>query len=334
MKFTESNEESKEGSIIRVSGPVITASGIEASMYDIVTVGHLGLIGEIIQIKETSVIIQVYEDTTGLKPGDPVKGTGKPLSVLLGPGLLGSIYDGIQRPLPELERATGPFIGRGVTAEGLDAKKKWAFTPLVKAGDKIVQGTIIGTVPEGKFIHKIIAGPGTDGKVSSITPGNYTVHEPVCTLDNGTQLFLAHHWPVRIARPSLKKLPLKIPLQTGRRIIDTLFPIAKGGTASIPGPFGAGKTVNQQQLAKYADADVIVYIGCGERGNEMTEILTEFPGLQDPRTGDPLMNRTVLIANTSNMPVAAREASIYVGATIAEYFRDMGYSVAVMADST
>ena len=325
------------GRIVRVCGPVVTATGIDGdkvSMYDIVNVGPLGLIGEVIQIREQSIIIQVYEDTTGLKPGDPVEGTGKPLSVMLGPGLLGSIYDGIQRPLPELERMTGSFIGRGASAPSLPPTKKWDFTPTAKAGDKVRQGMIIGTVPEGKFLHKILVGAGMAGKIRSINAGAFTVHEPVGTLEDGQQLFLASAWPVRAARPLLKKLPLKIPLITGRRIIDTLFPLAKGGTASIPGPFGAGKTVNQQQLAKYCDADVIVYIGCGERGNEMTEILTEFPELQDPRSGEPLMNRTVLIANTSNMPVAAREASIYTGITIAEYFRDMGYDVALMADST
>ena len=268
------------------------------------------------------------------KPGDTVIHQPEPLSVELGPGLLSSIYDGIQRPLPLLEEATGPFLGRGITAPAIDPAVKWEFTATVKSGDTVSAGQSIGWVMERSTKHFILVPPGRSGTIKKITSGAFNVHEAVATLDDSTTLALANRWPVRFPRPVKKKLQPKMPLITGQRILDTLFPLSKGGAAAIPGPFGAGKTVNQQQLAKWSDADVIVYIGCGERGNEMTEILTEFPHLTDPRNGKPLMDRTVLIANTSNMPVAAREASIYTGVTIAEYYRDMGYDVALMADST
>ncbi|MCX8146922.1 MAG: V-type ATP synthase subunit A, partial [Candidatus Woesearchaeota archaeon] len=302
-------------------------------MYDVVRVGKEKLMGEVIQISEENTTIQVYEDTSGIKPGEPVINTGTPLSVELGPGMLGSIYDGIQRPLPVLKEKMGDFIKRGVDAPGLDPEKKWDFKAVVKKGDVVKEGQVIGEVKEKEFVHKIMVPPGVNGKIIDIKTGSFTVNEVVAIIDN-TKITLKQKWPVRVPRPFKKKLAPEIPLTTGQRIFDVLFPLAKGGTAAIPGPFGAGKTVSQQQLAKWSDADVVVYIGCGERGNEMTEVLTEFPHLQDPRTGKPLMNRTVLIANTSNMPVAAREASIYTGITIAEYFRDMGYDVALMADST
>ena len=280
-------------------------------------------------------IIQVYEDTSGIKPGEPVINTGEPLKVELGPGMLGSIYDGIQRPLPVLIKQMGDFIKRGVDAPGLDYEKKWEFRATSKKGDEVLGGSIIGEVEETSgIIHKILIPPNQKGKISEIKSGKYTVNDVIGKLDSGFELKLKHNWPVRVPRPVSSKLKPEAPLITGQRVFDALFPLAKGGVAAIPGPFGAGKTVSQQQLAKWSDADIIVYVGCGERGNEMTEVLTEFPELIDPRSGKPLMNRTVLIANTSNMPVAAREASIYTGITIAEYYRDMGYSVALMADST
>jgi len=322
------------GTLVRIAGPVVVATGIAPAMYDLVRVGEHGLLGEVIQIRGERSIIQVYEDTTGLKPGDSVIHQAESLSVELGPGLLSSIYDGIQRPLPLLEEATGPFLGRGITAPAIDPDKRWEFTATVKAGDTVRAGQALGWVMERSTKHFILVPPNKGGTVQGIANGSYTVHETVATLTDGTTLALANRWPVRFPRPAKKKLQPKTPLITGQRILDTLFPLSKGGAAAIPGPFGAGKTVNQQQLAKWSDADVIVYIGCGERGNEMTEILTEFPHLTDPRNGNPLMDRTVLIANTSNMPVAAREASIYTGVTIAEYYRDMGYDVALMADST
>jgi V/A-type H+/Na+-transporting ATPase subunit A len=323
------------GKLYRIAGPVVVARGINAKMFDVVRVGKEKLMGEVIQIDGENTTIQVYEDTTGIKPGEPVENTGLPLSVELGPGLLTSIYDGIQRPLPILEEKMGSFIERGVDAPGLDHEKKWEFKPTMKKGETVSPGNIIGEVEETEgMIHKILVPHGTTGKIKDIKKGNFNIDETVCTLDNGTNLTMLQKWPIKVPRPMKKKLAPEVPLKTGQRIFDVFFPLAKGGVAAIPGPFGAGKTVSQQQLAKWCDAQIIVYIGCGERGNEMTEVLTEFPHLQDPQSGKPLMNRTVLIANTSNMPVAAREASIYTGITIAEYFRDMGYSVSLMADST
>ena len=325
----------QEGKLYRIAGPVVVAKGIQARMYDVVRVGNEELMGEVIQISGDKTIIQVYEDTSGIKPGEKVINTGKPLIVQLGPGLLSNIYDGIQRPLPVLKQKMGDYIKRGVYADGLDPKKKWAFKALAKKGDKVKPGQIIGEVQETEsIVHKIIVPPDTEGTIREIISGSFTVNDAIGKLDNGFELKLKQEWPVRVPRPNSKKLPPEIPLLTGQRIYDALFPLAKGGVAAIPGGFGTGKTVAQQTLAKWADADIIVYVGCGERGNEMTEVLKEFPELIDPRTNKPLMNRTVLIANTSNMPVAAREASIYTGVTIAEYFRDMGYNVALMADST
>ncbi|RLG14821.1 MAG: ATP synthase subunit A [Candidatus Nanohalarchaeota archaeon] len=323
------------GEIYRISGPVITAEGLSAKMHDVVKVGNEKLIGEVIQIEDNRIIIQVYEETTGIKPGEPVENTGLPLSVELGPGLLKSIYDGIQRPLPELEKQTGNFIKRGVVVNSLDRNKKWDFVPTVKKGDAIEGGAIIGTVQETETIkHMIMVPPKMKGAIKTIEKGKFKVEDVIAELDGGEKITLMQKWPIRHPRPTKEKMPPEVPLITGMRILDALFPLAKGGTAAIPGPFGAGKTVTQQSLAKYSDAKIVVYIGCGERGNEMTEVLTEFPELEDPKTGKPLMNRTVLIANTSNMPVAAREASVYTGITIAEYFRDMGYDVSLMADST
>lgn len=327
---------SQNGEIYRVAGPVVTAVGLNARMYDVVKVGKEGLMGEVIEIDNDKAIIQVYEDTSGIRPGEPVMNTGLPLSVELGPGLLTSIYDGIQRPLPILKEKMGNFIERGVTAPGLSRTKKWKFVPTAKAGDKVSGGSIIGTVQETRTItHKIMVPPETpEATIKDLNGGEFTVEDVIGHLDNGMELRLMHKWPVRKPRPYKEKLRPDIPLITGQRILDGLFPIAKGGTAAIPGPFGSGKTVTQQQLAKWSDAEIVVYIGCGERGNEMTEVLTEFPHLNDPKSGNPLMDRTVLIANTSNMPVAAREASVYTGITIAEYYRDMGYGVSLMADST
>ena len=325
----------EKGVLKRIAGPVVTAVGIDAHMYDVVKVGHEELMGEVIKIQGDETIIQVYEDTSGIRPGEPVENTGLSLAVELGPGLLTSIYDGIQRPLSVLVDKMGDFIERGVSAPGLDHAKKWSFEPLVKEGDKVRPGSIIGQVQETNIVHKILVPPNLDGAtVKTIKQGSFTVDEVVCSLDNGTELTMMQKWPVRVPRPVSEKMNPTIPLITGQRILDGLFPIAKGGTAAIPGPFGSGKTVTQQQLAKWSDAEIVVYIGCGERGNEMTEVLTEFPELEDPKSGKPLMERTVLIANTSNMPVAAREASVYTGITIAEYFRDMGYDVSLMADST
>jgi V/A-type H+-transporting ATPase subunit A len=325
----------EQGVIYRIAGPVVVAKGIKPRMYDVCRIGKEKLMGEVIQITGDKVIIQVYEDTSGIKPGEPVTNTGEPLKVELGPGLLTSIYDGIQRPLPVLIKQMGDFIKRGVDAPGLDHSKKWDFKATAKKGDDVKGGSILGDVEETPGIkHKILVPPNQEGKISEIDSGKFTVDEVIGKLDNGFDLRLKHNWPVRIGRPTKEKLKPEMPLITGQRTIDALFPIAKGGVAAIPGPFGSGKTVSQQQLAKWSDADIIVYVGCGERGNEMTEVLAEFPELTDPKTGKPLMNRTVLIANTSNMPVAAREASIYTGVTIAEYYRDMGYSVALMADST
>ncbi len=327
--------EKSKGKIYRVSGPVVVAKGLDARMFDVIRVGKEKLMGEVIQIDGDKSTIQVYEDTTGLTPGEPVENTGSSLSVELGPGLLRSIYDGIQRPLPELKKMMGDFIRRGAYTNALDRETKWEFKPIVKKGDFVNEGQIIGEVKETDSItHKILVPIGVSGKIKDIKSGKYTVDETIAILDNGTKLTMKQEWPIRIPRKVEKKLVPSEPLITGQRIFDVFFPLAKGGVAAIPGPFGAGKTVSQQQLAKWSDADIVVYIGCGERGNEMTEVLTEFPHLIDPKTGKPLMDRTVLIANTSNMPVAAREASIYTGVTIAEYFRDQGYHVALMADST
>jgi len=324
------------GEIYRISGPLVVAEGLRARMYDLCKVGEEGLMGEVVGLVGQKVLIQVYEDTAGIKPGDRVVNTGMPLSVELGPGLIRNIYDGVQRPLPVLKDVSGDFIGRGIEAPGLDRKAKWEFRPLVRKGEKVKPGEIIGTVQETDVVeHKILVPPNVkEAMITEIYEGSFTLEDTIAVLDDGTELKLYHKWPVRIPRPYVEKLPPVVPLITGQRILDTFFPVAKGGTAAIPGPFGSGKTVTQHQLAKWSDAHIVVYIGCGERGNEMTEVLEEFPELEDPRTGKPLMERTVLVANTSNMPVAAREASVYTGITIAEYFRDMGYDVAVQADST
>ncbi|MBS3068971.1 V-type ATP synthase subunit A [Candidatus Micrarchaeota archaeon] len=325
------------GALSKISGPVVVAGGMKgAKMYDVVKVGNEKLIGEIIRLVGDNATIQVYEDTSGLKPGEPVESTGEPLSVELGPGLLQSIYDGIQRPLDAIANKHGSFIPRGVAVAPLDRKKKWDFKAKVKKGDKVQKGDVLGIVQETDIVeHRILA--QTDGTVHSISSGKYTVTENVGSIDDGKKkhdFSLMHRHFVREARPYAQKFDPNIPLVTGQRIVDMFFPIAKGGTACVPGPFGSGKTVTQHQFAKWSDTQIVVYIGCGERGNEMTEVLTEFPHLEDPKTKKPLMMRTVLIANTSNMPVAAREASVYTGITIAEYYRDMGYDVALMADST
>ncbi len=335
-----SSKKQEKGAITRIAGPVVGATGLKGvKMNEVVRVGKERLIGEVVELNEDNVSIQVYEETAGIKPGEPVEALGEPLSVSLGPGVIGSIYDGIQRPLDLVKEETGDFISRGVDIPALDVDKKWEFSSEIKKGDKVSTGTIVGAVPETVIIkHKVMVPPGISGRVEKISSGKYTVEDEIAVIkdDSGKKhsIKMAQRWPVRKKRPYGKKSPPEEPLISGQRVIDTFFPIAKGGTASIPGPFGSGKTVVQQQLAKWADADIIIYIGCGERGNEMTDVLTEFPELEDPHTGEPLMKRTVLIANTSNMPVAAREASIYTGTTIAEYFRDMGYKVALMADST
>ena len=332
---TKQSKEQKQGVLKRIAGPVVTAVNLDAHMYDVVKVGKEELMGEVIKIQGNDVIIQVYEDTSGIRPGEPVSNTGLSLAVELGPGLLTSIYDGIQRPLAVLVDKMGNFIERGVTAPGLSHEKKWTFKPLVKSGDKVEAGAILGEVQETNIVHKVMLPPKEKpGVVKTIKSGDYTIDEIICILEDGREYPMIQRWPVRVPRPVKEKMNPTIPLITGQRILDGLFPIAKGGTAAIPGPFGSGKTVTQQQLAKWSDAEIVVYIGCGERGNEMTEVLTEFPHLEDPKSGKPLMERTVLIANTSNMPVAAREASVYTGITIAEYFRDMGYDVSLMADST
>ncbi len=329
-----------EGKIVKIAGPVVIAKGIPyAKMYDVVKVGEKHLIGEIIGLVENTATIQVYEETAGLAPGEPVVTTGEPLSVELGPGLIQAIYDGIQRPLDVIEEIAGAFIERGIEVSGIKREKEWDFKAIVKIGDSVEEGDIIGEVPESELvIHKIMVPYGISGEVIEIKSGKFKVEDVVCkikTKDGQTkELTLMQRWPVRKPRPFKKKLNIEEPLITGQRVIDTFFPVGKGGTACIPGPFGSGKTVVQHQLAKWSDADIVVYIGCGERGNEMTDVLLEFPHLKDPRSGKPLMNRTVLVANTSNMPVAAREASVFTGITIAEYFRDMGYKVALMADST
>jgi V/A-type H+-transporting ATPase subunit A len=325
--------------VSRISGPVVVATDIEqAQMYDVVRIGELGLLGEIIRLEGNKATIQVYEDTTGLRPGEKIVNTRRPLSIQLGPGLLKSIYDGIQRPLDILRQQSGDFISRGKIIPALDQHKKWEFVPMKKRGEDVSQGEIIGEVQETPLIrHKIVVPYGIYGQLSEITEGNYTVSENVAQIKTNSTVSdvgLSNWWMVRKPRPVLSKLPPESPLLTGQRVLDTFFPLAKGGTAAIPGPFGSGKTVTQQQLAKWADSNIIVYVGCGERGNEMTEILTTFPELEDPKSKRPLMERTILVANTSNMPVAAREASIYTGITMGEYYRDMGYNVALMADST
>lgn len=329
-----------KGRIVKVSGPLVIAEGMrDCNMFDVVRVSDKHLIGEIIEIHGDRASIQVYEETAGLGPGEPVESTGAPLSVELGPGLIERIYDGIQRPLAEMYRLMGPNITRGVEVVALDRDKKWHFVPEKRKGDSVEAGDIIGSVAETVVVsHRIMVPDKIAGIITDIKEGDYTVTDPVCTITDKTgathTLTMMQKWPVRAPRPYKRKQPPNEPLITGQRVIDTLFPLAKGGVAAVPGPFGSGKTVVQHQLAKWADADIVVYIGCGERGNEMTDVLMEFPELKDPRTGESLMKRTVLIANTSDMPVAAREASIYTGITIAEYFRDMGYSVALMADST
>ena len=327
------------GTIKKVAGPLVIAKGMrDANMFDVVRVSSQRLIGEIIEMHGDEASIQVYEETSGLGPGEPVESTNVPLSVELGPGLIGSIFDGIQRPLDEIMKLTGNNLKRGVEVPSLSRGQKWNFVPSVSVGDELEPGDVLGTVQEtAAVVQKIMVPPEVSGTVKSICAGEYTVEDTIAVLatkDGDKELTMMQRWPVRKGRPYAEKLPPKMPLITGQRVIDALFPIAKGGVAAVPGPFGSGKTVIQHQLAKWAEADIVVYIGCGERGNEMTDVLNEFPELKDPKTGRSLMERTVLIANTSDMPVAAREASIYTGITIAEYFRDMGYSVALMADST
>jgi V/A-type H+-transporting ATPase subunit A len=328
-----------QGTIIRVSGPLVVAEGMtDAKMYDLVRVSEKNLLGEIIELRGDRASIQVYEDTQGLGPGEPVTTTGEPLSVELGPGMIEAIYDGVQRPLNRIMDMAGNLITRGLSVPGLEREKKWEFVPSMKVGQQAVAGDVLGTVQETTLVeHRIMVPPGIKGEITRIESGKFTVTDVIAELRDGEsvrELTLMHKWPVRKSRPYKEKLMPIIPLITGQRVIDALFPIGKGGTACVPGPFGAGKTVVQHQLAKWADAEIIVFVGCGERGNEMTDVLLEFPELKDPRSGEPLMKRTILVANTSNMPVAAREASMYTGITMAEYFRDMGYSVAIMADST
>lgn len=331
--------EAKAGVITKVAGPLVVAKGIPgATMYDVVNVSEHNLIGEIIEIHGDDSYIQVYEDTSGLGPGEPVHSTYHPLAVELGPGLIESIYDGIQRPLEKLQLMSGDFISRGLEVPGLDREREWDFKPVKKVGDHVTPGTTLGNVQETVLInHRIMVPPGIEGTIKFIDTGRHKVTDTISILDTKdgeVKLNMIQKWPVRIGRPYKQRLRPEIPLITGQRVIDAFFPIAKGGTACVPGPFGSGKTVIQHQLAKWADAEIVIFIGCGERGNEMTDVLIEFPELKDPKSGESLMKRTVLIANTSNMPVAAREASVYTGVTIAEYFRDMGYSVALMADST
>jgi V/A-type H+-transporting ATPase subunit A len=338
-----SDSRNQPGAITRIAGPVVAATGLEdVRLYDVVRVGQLGLIGEVIRLSGDRATVQVYEDTSGLKIGEPVLGTGAPLVAELGPGLLGRVYDGLQRPLEDLALASGHFLERGVAAAPLPCEKRWHFTPCIEPGQPIGPGEVLGSVPETQTIeHRVLAPPNVSGRVIEIREGEFTTQEPIVVLEAGQnhqsarqELTLAQRWPVRRPRPYQTKLDPNQPLITGMRVIDTFFPVAKGGSAIIPGGFGTGKTVAEQSLARCAEADVVVYVGCGERGNEMTEVLEEFPVLEDPRHGAPLMARTILIANTSNMPVAAREASIYTGVTLAEYYRDMGYDVVLLADST
>ncbi len=335
------NEERIIGRVKRVNGPVITARGVtDAKMLELVRVGEMRLVGEVVKLSGVEAVIQVYEDTTGLKPGDNIYGSGLPLSVELGPGLIGSIFDGIQRPLKDLFELSGNFLERGLDVKSLDREKRWPFEPAQNTGAEVSGGQVIGTVRESSRVeHRIMVPPGLSGVISSIAAaGEYSVDETIAELrlEDGSirQLTMVQRWSIRMPRPVKGRRALDVPLVTGQRVIDTLFPLAKGGTVSIPGGFGTGKTMTQHAIAKWCDADIIVYIGCGERGNEMTDVLTEFPELVDPRTGESLMERTILIANTSNMPVSAREASIYTGITLAEYYRDQGYHVAIMADST
>jgi len=326
------------GKLAKITGPVVVADGMcGVKMYDVVRVGNAGLMGEVIRLEGDLATVQVYEDTSGLKVGEPVESTEAPLMLELGPGLISSIYDGIQRPLPMIaEQTHSDFIARGTMVPALDHERLWEFTPSVSPGDVLSDGDVLGTVPEtASVVHKVMLPPGVAGTVATVVAsGSYTIDDVIAVLDDGREVRMAQRWPVRQGRPYRRKLDPTTPFLTGMRILDTFFPIALGGNAIIPGGFGTGKTVTQQSLAKWADVDIIVYVGCGERGNEMTEVLKEFPELEDPRTGNPLMQRTILVANTSNMPVAAREASIYTGATLAEYYRDMGYNVAMMADST
>lgn len=330
----------KTGKIIKVSGPLVVAEGMdEANVYDVVKVGEKGLIGEIIEMRGDKASIQVYEETSGIGPGDPVITTGEPLSVELGPGLIESMFDGIQRPLDAfMKAANSAFLSKGVEVKSLNREKKWPFVPTAKVGDKVSAGDVIGTVQETAVVlHRIMVPFGVEGTIKEIKAGDFNVEEVIAVVETekgDKNLTLMQKWPVRKGRPYARKLNPVEPMTTGQRVIDTFFPVAKGGAAAVPGPFGAGKTVVQHQIAKWGDTEIVVYVGCGERGNEMTDVLNEFPELKDPKTGESLMKRTVLIANTSNMPVAAREASIYTGITIAEYFRDMGYSVSIMADST
>jgi len=337
--MTEAKEK-KAGEIIRVTGPLVRASGMSAAkLYEVVRVGEEKLMGEIIELHGDTAAIQVYEETAGISPGAPVFLTGRTMSVALAPGLLTSIYDGVQRPLKTIEEAAqSPYIKRGIEADPVDMAQAWDFKPVAKVGDTVGEGDVLGTVQETSVIvHKVMVPPGMHGVIESVESGQKNVTETIAVIktdEGSTSVTMLQYWPIRVARPKAKKIFPSVPLRTGGRSIDTFFPIAKGGAGCIPGPFGAGKTVTQQSISKYCDAEIIVYIGCGERGNEMTEVLTEFPHLVDPNTGEPLMKRTILIANTSNMPVAAREASVYTGITIAEYYRDMGYHVALMADST
>ena len=341
MSKAESTETTGDGVIQSVSGPVVSARDLDARMNDVVYVGDEGLMGEVIEIEGNITTVQVYEETSGVGPGEPVENTGEPLSVDLGPGMLDAIYDGVQRPLDVLEgKMDSPYLDRGVDAPGIDLETEWAFEPTVEVGDEVGRGDVVGVVEETVTIdHKVMVppdalGPDETAEVVAVESGSFDVTETVVELDTGVEVSMHQEWPVREPRPAASKKTPRTPLVSGQRILDGLFPIAKGGTAAIPGPFGSGKTVTQHQLAKYADADIIVYVGCGERGNEMTEVIEDFPELEDPANGNPLMARTSLIANTSNMPVAARESCIYTGITIAEYYRDMGYDVALMADST
>ena len=338
---TQQETESDEGRITRVSGPVVTATDLDARMNDVVYVGDEGLMGEVIEIEGDRTTVQVYEETSGVSPGEPVENTGEPLSVDLGPGMLDTIYDGVQRPLDVLESQMGAFLDRGVDAPGIDMERSWEFEPRVEVGDEVTVGDVLGTVDETVQIeHRVLVPPERSnedehtGEITAVHGGEHTVKETIVELDTGATFSMHQEWPVREPRPAVEKQTPDTPLVSGQRILDGLFPIAKGGTAAIPGPFGSGKTVTQHQLAKWADADIVVYVGCGERGNEMTEVIEDFPELEDPVTGNPLMSRTCLIANTSNMPVAARESCVYTGITIAEFYRDMGYDVALMADST
>lgn len=327
----------KVGTLYRISGPTVWARGLErVSLYDVVYVGEMGLLGEVVRIHEETCVIQVYEDTQGLRPGEPVVHGGGPLTVELGPGLLGAIFDGIQRPLTQMAQRFGDWIGRGWRLDPLDPDRTWPFHPQVREGEEVRAGDLLGIIPReaAGVEHRVLLPPGLGGRIREIREGSFRLRDPIGFLEDGTPLFLSHRWPVRRPRPVLRKLPLTVPFVTGQRVLDTLFPIPVGGSVILPGGFGTGKTVLEHALAKYVQADVVIYVGCGERGNEITEVLEDFPRLEDPYTGRPLMERTILVVNTSNMPVAAREASIFTGVTLAEYYRDMGYHVAFLADST